>query len=138
MCLNFPWFCDVFLLLIELGKSACEIWLLRVSKTKSFKDMIFYQKHLINQEISNKLKSVKLLKENIREVKNILNCKMSQIDYVHVYHTSLISNNKTISKIKETHSKKLWNLPQRNSYESAHYIFAELTRTSEKHKCNTS
>ena len=52
---------------------------------------------------------------------------MSQIDYVHVYHTSLISNNKTISKIKETQSKKLWNLPQRNSYESAHYIFAELT-----------
>ena len=44
------------------------------------------------------------------EVKNSLNCKMSYIDYVHVCNTFLVSNNKNISKVKETQYKKLWNL----------------------------
>ena len=44
------------------------------------------------------------------EVKNSLNCKVRYIDYIHVCNTFLISNNKNISKIKETQDKKLCNL----------------------------
>ena len=35
---------------------------------------------------------------------------MSYTDYVHVCHTFLVSNNKNISKVKETQDKKLCNL----------------------------
>ena len=47
-------------------------------------------------------------------VKNSFNCKMSYIDYVHVCNTFLVSNNKNISKVKETQDKKLCNLLLRN------------------------
>ena len=39
---------------------------------------------------------------------------MSHIDYVHVCNTFLVSNNKNISKVKETQDKKLCNLIFRN------------------------
>ena len=44
------------------------------------------------------------------EVKNSLNCKVRYIDHIYVCDTFLISNNKNISKIKETQDKKLCNL----------------------------
>ena len=53
------------------------------------------------------------------EVKNNLNCKMSYIDYIHVCNTFLVSNNKNISKVKETQDKKLWNLLFRNMDKSS-------------------
>ena len=40
---------------------------------------------------------------------------MSDIDYVHVCNTFLVSNNKNISKVKETQGKKLWNLLLKNT-----------------------
>ena len=43
-----------------------------------------------------------MLQENVIEVKNSLNCKMSYIDYVHIRNTFLVSNNKKNSKVKET------------------------------------
>ena len=55
-----------------------------------------------------------MLQENVIEVKNSLNCKMSYIDYVHVCNTFLVSNNKNISKVKETQDKKLCNLLLKN------------------------
>ena len=39
---------------------------------------------------------------------------MSYIDYVHLCNTFLVSNNKNISKVKETQDKKLCNLLLRN------------------------
>ena len=39
---------------------------------------------------------------------------MSYIDYVHVCNTFLVSNNKNISKVKETQDKKLCNLLLKN------------------------
>ena len=39
---------------------------------------------------------------------------MSYIDYVHVCNTFLVSNNKIISKVKETQDKKLCNLLLKN------------------------
>ena len=39
---------------------------------------------------------------------------MSYIDYVHVFNTFSVSNNKNISKVKETQDKKLCNLFLRN------------------------
>ena len=39
---------------------------------------------------------------------------MSYIDYVHVRNTFLVSNNKNISKVKETQDKKLCNLLLKN------------------------
>ena len=48
-----------------------------------------------------------MLQEKVIEVKNSLNCKMNYIDYVHVCNTFLVSNNKNISRVKETQDKKL-------------------------------
>ena len=39
---------------------------------------------------------------------------MNYIDYVHVCNTLLVSNNKNISKVKETQDKKLCNLLLKN------------------------
>ena len=78
---------------------------LRVAKT-----YISCQKLLLNQEINNTQKVVKSIQKKVTEVKNSLNCKTSYIDYVHVCNTFLVSNNKNISKSKETQDKKLYNL----------------------------
>ena len=82
---------------------------LRASKTH-----ISCQKRLLNQEINNKQKAVQLLQQKVIEVKNSLNCKMRYIDYLHICDTFLVSNNKSISKFKETQDKKLCNLVLRN------------------------
>ena len=55
-----------------------------------------------------------MLQEKVLEVKNSLNWKMNYIDYVHVCNTFLVSNNKNISRVKETQDKKLCNLLFRN------------------------
>ena len=51
-----------------------------------------------------------MLQEMVIEFKNSLNCKISYIDYVHVCNMFLVSNNKNISKVKETEDKKLCNV----------------------------
>ena len=69
---------------------------------RASKAYISCQKRLLNQEINNKQKTVKSLQQRVIEVKNSLNCKMSYIDYVHICNPFLVSNNKNISKVKET------------------------------------
>ena len=81
---------------------------------RALKAYISCQKRLLNQEINNKQKAVKSHQQKVIEVKKSLNCKMSYIDYVYVSNTSLVSNNKNISKVKETQDKKLCNLLLRN------------------------
>ena len=76
---------------------------------RASKAYISCQKRLLNQEVNNKQKAVKILQEKVIEVKNSLNCKMSYIDYVHVCNTFLVCNNKNVSKVKETQDKKLCN-----------------------------
>ena len=48
---------------------------------------------------------------------------MSYIDYVHVRNTFLVSNNKNISKVKETQDKKLCNLLLKSTGKSDKVIF---------------
>ena len=72
---------------------------------RASKAYISCQKHLLNQEVNNKQKAVKSIQQKVTEVKNSLNCKLSYIDYVHVCKTFLVSNNKNISKVKETQDK---------------------------------
>ena len=81
---------------------------------RASKAYISCQKRLLNQEVNNKQKAAKILQQKVIEVKNSLNCKMSYIDYVHVCNTFLVSNNKNISKVKETQDKKLCNLLLKN------------------------
>ena len=81
---------------------------------RASKAYISGQKRLLNQEINNKQKSVKSLQQRVIEVKISLNCKMRCMDYIHVCNASLVSNNKNISKVKETQDKKLCNLVLRN------------------------
>ena len=69
---------------------------------RASKAYISCQKRLLNQEVNNKQKAVKILQEKVIEVKNSLNCKMSYIDYIHVCNTFLVSNNKNISKVRST------------------------------------
>ena len=66
-------------------------------RLRASKAYISCQKRLLNQEVNNKQKAVKMLQEKVIEVKNSLNCKMNYIDYVHVCNTFLVSNNKSIS-----------------------------------------
>ena len=68
------------------------------------------QKRLLNQEILNKQKAVKLPKPILETVKRNLNAKINYIDYVHLCTIFLVSNDKNISKVKNTQSKKLCNL----------------------------
>ena len=82
------------------------------------KAYISCQKRLLNQEI-NKQKAIKSLQQKVIVVKNSFNCKMSYIDYVHVCNTFLVSNNKNISKVKETQDKKLCNLLLRNMWNNS-------------------
>ena len=77
---------------------------------RASKAYISCEKRLLNLEINNKQKAVKSFQQKVIEVKKILNYKMSYIDYVHVCHTFSVSNNKNISKFKETQDKKLCNL----------------------------
>ena len=61
---------------------------------RASKAYISCEKRLLNPEINNKQKAVKSFQQKVIEVKKILNYKMSYIDYVHVCHTFLVSNNK--------------------------------------------
>ena len=54
--------------------------------------------------------AVKSLKPLLETIKKNLNAKMNYIDYIHVCTIFLVSNDKNISKIKNTQSKKLCNL----------------------------
>ena len=81
---------------------------------RALKAYISCQRRLLNQEVNNKQKTVKILQQKFIEVKNSLHCKMSYIDYGHVCNTFLVSNNKNISKVKETQDKKLCNLLLKN------------------------
>ena len=81
---------------------------------RSSKAYVSCEKRLLNQEVNNKQKAVKVLQEKAIEVKNSLNCKMSYIDYVHVCNTFLVSNNKNIPRVKETQDKKLCSLLLKN------------------------
>ena len=78
------------------------------------KAYISCQKRSLNQKINNEQKPVQSLQQKVIEVKISLNYKMSCIDYFHVCNTFLVSNNKNISKVKETQYKKLCNLLLRN------------------------
>ena len=68
-----------------------------IKQLRTSKAYISCQKRLLNQEVSNKQEAVKILQEKVIKVKNSLNSKMTFIDYVHVYNTFLVSNNKSIS-----------------------------------------
>ena len=83
-------------------------------KLRASRAYISCQKYLLNQEINKKQKAIKSLQQKVIEVKKSLNCKMSYIDYVHVCNAFLVSNNKNISKVKETKDNKLCNLLLRN------------------------
>ena len=56
---------------------------LKLVNDRALKTYISCQKRLLNQEVNNKQKAVKILQEKVSEVKNILNCKISYIDYGH-------------------------------------------------------
>ena len=51
-------------------------------QVRASKAYISCQKRLINQEVNNKQKAVKILQEKVIEVKNSLDCKINYIDYV--------------------------------------------------------
>ena len=69
---------------------------LRASKT-----YISCQKRLLNQEVNNKQKAVKILQEKVIEVKNSLNCKMNCVDYANVCNMFLVSNKEKETKLKK-------------------------------------
>ena len=57
-------------------------------------------------------RKLKILQQNVIEIKNSLNCKMSYIDYIHFSKAFMVFNN--ISKVKEIQGKELYNLLLRN------------------------
>ena len=74
------------------------------------------QRRLLNQEMSIKYKTIRVLNNKITSVKNNLYNEMSFIDYVHIVTKFLVSNDKNIYKIRKNQGKKLHNLFLNNSY----------------------
>ena len=77
------------------------------------------QRHLLNQKISIKYKTIWILYNKITSIKNSLHNEMTFIDYVHVVTKFLVLNNKNISKIRKNHGKKLHNLYLNNIYHNS-------------------
>ena len=74
------------------------------------------QKRLLNEEISNKHKTVRTLAFNLTSLKNELKCVLNIIDFVHITTVFLTSNNKNILKVWEIQGKKINKLCSDNSY----------------------
>ena len=97
-------------------------FLVQISKKqlKASKAYISCQKGLYKQKINNKQKAVKSLQQNVIEIKNGLNCKMSYIHYAQLCSTFwfLIAKTfimlKNISNVKKPQEKKLCNLVLKN------------------------
>ena len=51
---------------------------------RTSKAYISREKRLLNLEVNNKQKAIKILQQKVIEFKNSLNCKMNYMDYVHV------------------------------------------------------
>ena len=81
----------------------------KVSNKQSWSSAVYItcQKRLLNQEILNKQKGVKSLEPMLKTIKNNLNTKMNCTGYIHVWTIFLVSNDKNISEVKNTQSKKL-------------------------------
>ena len=54
------------------------------------------------------------IKKAILNLDFLISCRKRSVDYVHVCNTFLVSNDKNISKVKETQDKKLCNLLLKN------------------------
>ena len=74
------------------------------------------QKKLLNQEISNKRNIVRNLYLKLVHLKDSLKYDLNFIDFIHITTVFLGSNDRNISKIRKTQSKKLGNLCSNNSY----------------------
>ena len=59
------------------------------------------QKRLLNEEISNKHKTVRTLAFSLTSLKNELKCVLNIIDFVHITMVFLTSNNKNILKVRK-------------------------------------
>ena len=81
------------------------------------------QKRLLNEEISNKHKTVRTLAFSLTSLKNELKCVLNIIDFVHITTVFLTSNNKNILKVRKTQGKKINKSCSDNSYyESVHHM----------------
>ena len=74
------------------------------------------QKSLLNQEISNKYKTVRTLAFNLTSLKNKLKCFLNTIDFVHITTVFLTSHNKNILKVRKIQGKKISKLCFDNSF----------------------
>ena len=69
--------------------------------------------------MSIKYKFIRALNNKITSMKNNLCSEMSFIDYAHVITKFLVSNDKSIYKIRKNQGKKLHNLFLNNSYHNS-------------------
>ena len=68
------------------------------------------QRQLLKQEIKEKVSSISKQKKEFTGLKKLIQNKLSIIDFAHIYCLFLVGNDKKITKVKETHSKKFKNL----------------------------
>ena len=65
------------------------------------------QRHLLKQEIKEKISIISKQKKEFTARKKLIKNKLSIIDFAHICCLFLVGNDKKITKVKETHCKKL-------------------------------
>ena len=68
------------------------------------------QRQLLKQEIKEKISTISKQKKEFTALKKLIKNKLSIIDFAHICCLFLVGNDKKITKVKETHCKKLKNL----------------------------
>ena len=65
------------------------------------------QRQLLKQEIKEKISIISKQKKESTALKKLIKNKLSIIDFAHICCLFLVGNDKKITKVKETHCKKL-------------------------------
>ena len=65
------------------------------------------QRQLLKQEIKEKISTISKQKKEFTALKKLIKNKLSIIDFAHICCLFLVGNDKKITKVKETHCKKL-------------------------------
>ena len=68
------------------------------------------QKQLLKQEIKEKVSIISKQKKEFTALKKLIKNKLSILDFAHICCLFLVANDKKITKVKETHCKRLKNL----------------------------
>ena len=81
----------------------------RVASSSLRFSRMYKQRQLLKQEVKDKLSNFSKQKKELIALKKLIKNKLSIIDFAHIHCLFLVGNDKTITKVKKAHCKKLKN-----------------------------